>query len=168
MNSLILIGIILSAIPGFSQCQLSTKTGTYDAICFQKLSRDDFSTFAAEISIVKNRNAGFVVLKLPFSDVKFKGKAYLYLDGNKTITLLDRGQQWKVNGKLFGQFNLSEAEILILKESNISAVRFWVCNEYEDCEDASEYYNKDFTDQLTKAKISRIDFPSLITDLFDD
>lgn len=173
MKRQILIILILG-IPTmhlYSQCKLTTKNGNYDAICFEKLYRTNTTIGGgAEIAIAKDGKKGFFIIKLPYSDTNFKGKAYIYLDDNSIITLIYKGTQWKVNDQLFGQFNLTETEITKLQESNINAVRYWTCpiKGIEDCGEASEYYNKSFTDDILKNKIERVDFPNLVKGLYQN
>lgn len=161
------ISIVITDV--YPQCKLTAKDRTYDAICFEKLYRGTFTIGrTAEIAIAKDGKRGLFILKLPWSDTNLKGRAYIYLEDNTVITLIYRSNQWKVNGELFGQFNLTESEILKLKESNISAIRFWTCpfQGIDDCGDASEYYNKTFTDDIHKRAIEKVDFPKLVRGLF--
>ncbi len=150
---------------GHAQCQLTTSTGSYNAICFQKLYKDE-SPFGIEVAIARSEGKGFLVVKLPqLSAQSFSKKMYLYLEDSKIITLTNIGQEWKVNNELFGQFNLNESEISSLKKSNIAAFRYFP---YHSSDDAEEYYNRDFVSSLTNEKVNKVDFSFLIKTLFDD
>lgn len=170
MKTLRLVSIlIILTFHSFGQCRLTTKSGSYDATCFERLTKESTgSNSGPEIAIAKNGKSGFLILKKPntLNTQKFRGKVFIYLDDSSIITLLDRGVQWKVNDELFGQYNLTASEVNRLKEINISAVRFWVCFEGAECDSASEYFNNEFTDKLYNKQVIRIDFPKLISELF--
>ena len=111
----------MAVTSSYSQCVLLTETGSYDALCFKKLSKDNSGLMSIEISIAKNGNSGYFIIKLPLASTKFRGNVILYLDDNSTITLINRNVSWKVNGELYGQYNLTSEEIKRLKKVNIKS-----------------------------------------------
>lgn len=164
-----IIAILCITVTSYSQCNLLTETKSYEAICFKKLSKDNRTTNSIEISIAKNGNSGYLVIKLQWTDSKFHKNVILYLDDNTAITLINKNLSWKVNGNTYGQYDLTAEEIKRLKNANIRALRYWTCSrpEMSDCDDAKEYYNVEFKDTLFNKIIERVDFPKLISDLFE-
>lgn len=173
-TSIILLAFLITEITSVlnAQCTYNSGNRIYEATCYKTLSpfEDNCIEFGCELSIVKNGKSGFLILKTSEMIDKYKGKVYIYLDDNTIITLLNTNKQWRVNGVLHGQFTLTENEIIKLKNSNIRAIRFWTCSSSEFsslCEDAKEYYNPPCTNFFLKKINVRIDFPKMISDLFD-
>ena len=69
-------------------CTYGSEGKTYPSLCFRYLNGDGIG-----ISIVKNGNAGFLILDIKdehenFFNKKIKGDVYLFLTMNKTIKLI--------------------------------------------------------------------------------
>ncbi|MBN1639091.1 MAG: hypothetical protein JW866_08995 [Ignavibacteriales bacterium] len=159
----------------FSQCELRTETGTYEALCFNSLvDESGYTMMTPKISIAKNGKSGYFILKLnSLGFGNLSGNVILYLDDNSRITLINRNLQWKVNDELFCQFILTANEISKLKEINIRAVRYWPY--YTD--GAKEYYNKEHYSMFstpnkdgipTQERYERTNLPELITKLYEN
>jgi hypothetical protein len=147
MKNLFALFLLLTIGNLYSQCEFHTDNGIYKATCFKSLVSDNGDyMLAPEISIAKNGNSGFFILKLGslYSHGGLRGNVIVYLDDNSKITLINRNLQWKVNRELFCQYVLTTKEILKLKKTNIKAVRFW--RSYDD--GALEYYNKDHSSMV--------------------
>jgi len=174
----ILVAILVSPVYMFSQCTFVSSAKTYDATCYQDLCFNETGSSCTggsfSVSVVKNGKVGFFILRYAEVFDNYRGKVFIHLDDNTIITLIDKGKQWKVNGNLFGQFNLTEMEIKSLVNSNIRSIRFWLCSKHmptDMCDSAIEYYNLEaegiFLSQgIYFGRKSRIDFPSLISELF--
>jgi len=125
------------------------------------LKKDSYSS-AVGISIIKRGAKGQFCIKIGYGDEQsLSGKIFIYLDNGKVITLIDRNNEWVVNGDRFGLYELTTTEIGNLKHSNIRAVRYttytkFAHNNYQ----TSEVYNKEREDYGYTTK--RVDFPSLI------
>lgn len=177
MKILRILLLILAKIHlAHGQCTFFTSGKVYNATCFNTIRNiHDFSYFKPGIDImfVKTGTSGLVILKLNSPDEKIVRNVYLYLDDNSIITLTNRSKSWVVNNERFTQFMLTASEINQLKIVNILAIRFWKCFHYTmpECENANHYENLEYEEKgLMSDKYStveRIDFPSLITELFN-
>lgn len=84
------------------------------------------NTFELDISIGKNGSSGILMLeaKVTFPDIYIGGNVYLFLDDGSRITCTDKNVKDKVDGKSIAVYYLTAGEIELLKEKDITTVRF--------------------------------------------
>jgi hypothetical protein len=133
------------------------------------------------VVIAKNGKLGIIALESIGSEIS--GKAILYLDDNSTIILMDRGIHDYVDRQYTSVYYLTTLEIERLKKTNISSIRY--NSNYEGHLVKNEDYKTTITETIpgtlktpdgeiyrptyeTKTVVyPRIDFPKLITNLFE-
>ena len=79
-----------------------------------------------EVTILRNSKTGMIALSTDvFTDgVRIAGKALIYLDDNTVISCIDRGNFDFVDNTATTIYYLTEDEIVKMKNSNISVIRF--------------------------------------------
>jgi len=147
----------------FSQT-LSVKGKLYPATETYKLMRNSGFNDKLEISFAKNKNQGLMVLTIDSRGIGRITKSILYLEDGSVITCLDKGIYDEVDGTTTSVFYLTQSEIQKLKSNNIYNVRFSFRDDYGHLENFSAT-NKDDPGILYTEKI---DFPSIITELFEN
>jgi len=78
----------------------------------------------AHVKIAKNAGAGFLFISLASFDGNLKGNIIIYLENGTAIKCLDRGIRDNVDNTTISVFNLTPSEMQMLKNSDISSIRF--------------------------------------------
>lgn len=150
----------------FSQCQITMESSVYEATCFKKLQQPGRGTMSIELSFVDKGN-GRVVVKGALSTSTLKYQAddiFLYLEDNSVIKLINRNKHWAVNGESYQIFHLTKSELRKLMKVNISKVRTPARISQSGF---SDYSNGGNYDIATEEYSDPINFPRLISNLFD-
>ncbi len=135
------------------------------------------------LQVAKNiNNTGYLLLSTFSFSAAFesiKGIVYLYLDDGTIITCPDKGIRDHVDNTIKGLYVLSSKDLSLLKESNITKVRFSIysnyvlnnftaVNEYKTFDYIKVNLSEGFTQSLRVEKDATYDTATDISDLFSE
>ena len=133
----------------------------------------NYTGYDLDVLIAKNGQAGFIVVSTERSSVFIKGKLVIYLEDGTIISCTDIGIYDYVDNTATTVYYLTNAEIEKMKMKNINTIRFSLkCGK---CTSSSEEGNYSVSNNdretgfgiMKREIIEKIDFPSIIEELFD-
>ena len=90
----------------------------------------DWMQGPVEVSIGKKSNGGIIMISIKsFQNEHIKGNLMIYLDDGSVIKCLDKGIYDAVDNKSIAVYYLTPSEIELLKNSDISSIRFSIIND---------------------------------------
>lgn len=124
-----------------------------------------------DVRFAKNGESGMIILSIELWDdhVRIKGNLLIYLEDGTVLTCIDRGKFDHVDDIATSVYYLTKEEIIKMKNSNISLIRFslkcFKCG-MSTAEGNFSFSNKETGDEYDKT--TKTDVPSLISSLFDN
>ncbi len=134
----------------------------------------EFAGYDLTILVAKNGDSGFFVVSTEvMTPVRIKGNLLIYLDNGELITCIDKGKFDKVDNVTTTVYNLTSVEINKLKESNIQKVRFSLKTTlgkggFTTEEGSYSATNKGKAGEFDDSSYKKIDFPTLVNNLFNE
>lgn len=137
---------------------------------FTLKSNKDFGGHDLDVLIAKNGESGMIVLSTEtMTPIRIKGNVLIYLEDGTVLTCIDRGKFDYVDDIATTIYYLTKEEIIKMKNSNISSIRFSL--KCFDCSISTEEGNFSASNKETGygySKTEKTDVPSLISSLFDN
>lgn len=127
-----------------------------------KLESDSDEYYINDLNVLfaKDENKALIAVSTETTDVLIRGKLIIYLDDGTVISLIDKGIFDYVNKVASAVYYLANEELGKMKNSNIFSIRYSLENEYG--------YAGAFGGNFSASNRSKIDFPALILDFFED
>ena len=122
-----IIFTILFSIQNFVYAQSSVYIGTRKYIATDDWNftvNGYWSQGPANVKIAKNTGSGLLFISMASFDGNLKGNIMIYLENGTAIKCLDRGIHDNVDNTTIAVFNLTPNEMEMLKNSDISSIRF--------------------------------------------
>ena len=138
-------------------------------------SNKGFPAYDLTVLIAKNGDTGFFVVSTEvMTPVRIKGNLLIYLDNGEVITCIDKNKFDIVDEIATTVYYLTSAEINKLKENNIQKIRFSLKTtggKYSSSTEEGNYSASNIEsefDYYTRTSYKKTDFPTLITELFNE
>jgi hypothetical protein len=164
-----------SSSTSYGQCRYISTNEKLDATCPEYISecKDHMSESVSLSFALRPNKSGYLILShKPFmgSDYHYGtyfGTSFLFLEDETIIKLIQRGNEWSVNGEFFVRYNLTTVEIQQLSKVNISSIRYTIDSNMNGTVELNNTECKRWSKYSGESITPKIDFPHLIAALLN-